>query len=311
MEPRGGAPSLAVVICTRNRPERLRRVLADLREQPPDELVVIDQSDEPVPLGGVAHVVDAGRGLPRARNLGLRHVRAEIVLFLDDDVLLLPGCVEAHRRAYEDPRVGGVVGRTLERSLRPNARRTTNRVDRAGRVRTRLDGLERGPIETLKGANMSFRRRALLAVGGFDEGYAGTAFLEDADASTRVAARGWALRFEPEAAVVHLSEPTGGVRVGDRLETERWRFHNTGRFVRLHRRTAAALPMAAVFGAVALRRAIGWRRPDVVPVLLGALWRGWSEAGREGAGAGAGGPDPLRYVPDGAGDPSEASREGG
>lgn len=274
------SPSLAVVVCTRNRPDRLRRVLADLREQPPDELVVVDQSDEAAPLDGVRHVVDDDRGLPRARNLGLRHVHADVVLFLDDDVLLLPGCVEAHRRAYDDPRVGGVAGRILERSLRPNARRTTNRLDRAGRVRTNLEGHERGPIETVKGANMSFRRLALAEVGGFDEGYAGTAFLEDADASTRVAGRGWTLVFEPDAAVVHLSEPTGGVRTGDRLRTEWWRFHNTARFVRLHRGPVAAGPMTAVFGAVAVKRAVEWRRPTAIPTLMRALWEGWASARR-------------------------------
>lgn len=278
---------IAVVICTRDRPDRLRRVLADLREQPPDELVVVDQSERVQPIEGLRHVVDEGRGLPRARNLGLRQVDSEVVLFLDDDVLLLPGCVDAHRRAYEDPRVGGVVGRIVERTLRPNARSTTNRLDRAGRVRTNLEGREPVPIETLKGANMSFRRSALLEAGGFDEGYAGTAFLEDADASVRVARRGWSLRFEPDAAVVHLSEPTGGVRVGDRLRTEWWRFHNTGRFVRLHRGRAAVLPMALAFTAVAVRRAAEWRQPEALPKLLRALHRGWSSARGESVRGGA------------------------
>lgn len=267
--------TIAVVVCTRNRPERLARVLADLEGEHADEVVVVDQSDAPAPVGDVRHVIDEGRGLPRARNLGVARTEADVVLFFDDDVRLLSGCVAAHRAAYDDPRVGGVVGRIIERSLRPNAPATTNRVDRAGRIRTNLEGVDPAPIETLKGANMSFRRQALRQAGPFDEGFAGTAFLEDADMSARVARLGWELRFEPGAAVVHLSDPTGGVRVGDRLRTERWRFHNTGRFVRRHRGALAIVPTSVVFAGIAARRAVQWRRPDAVPRLLGALLAGW------------------------------------
>lgn len=269
---------VSVVVCTRNRPDRLAALLADLREQPAEEVVVVDQSDAVRPLVGVIHIVDEGRGLPRARNLGVARSQGDVVLFFDDDVRLLPGCVEAHREAYRDPLVGGVVGRIVERSLRPNAPSTTNRIDRCGRVRTNLEGLAPVQVEVLKGANMSFRRAALDGLGSdgvwFDEGYAGTAFLEDADLSARVAARGWVLRYVPQAGVVHLSEPSGGVRVGDRLRTERWRFHNTGRFLRKTRGALSVMPALATFSAIALRRSWELRRPDAAPWLMGAFLQG-------------------------------------
>ncbi|MEZ4237535.1 MAG: hypothetical protein R3F59_15590 [Myxococcota bacterium] len=44
------------------------------------------------------------------------------MLFLDDDARLHPGCLDAHRAAFVDPTVGGVVGQIVERVLRPNAR---------------------------------------------------------------------------------------------------------------------------------------------------------------------------------------------
>lgn len=268
--------SVAVILCTRNRPERLRDVLVDVRAQGvADEVVVVDQSDVVCAIEGVTHVVDPGRGLPRARNLGIASTTADILVFLDDDTRVLDGCLEAHRRAYDAPEIGGVAGRIVERTLQPNARRVTNRVDWAGRVRTNLESGPRGPIETAKGAHMSFRRTALCAVGGFDEGYAGTAFLEDADLSRRVTVAGWRLVFEPAAAVVHLSEDSGGVRVGDALLTEWWRFHNTGRYVRRHRPLWALGPTCTVFAAIAAKRAVGWRRPRAGARLVGALVRGW------------------------------------
>lgn len=284
--------TLSVVICTYERPGCVIDLLGDLRPQLPDgaDVVIVDQSG-PEARERLLQAVDAladrritcaSRGepsLPAARNDGLAATTGEIVLFLDDDVRLLDGCVAAHVAAFADPRVGGVVGRIVERTLRPNARRTVNRLDLAGRVRTNLEGRRPTLVEALKGANMSFRRAALQAAGGFDPAYGGTALLEDADASEKVARLGWDLRFVPEAAVVHLSAPRGGVRTGDARTTEWWRFRNTGYFLRRHRGLAAVVPATAVFGAIAAKRAAAWRDPRAVARLMGALAAGW-RAGR-------------------------------
>lgn len=292
--------TLSVVVCTRERPDAVREAVLDVLAQarPHHELVVVDQSSPPVRQalgawlavvgrGRVLHVADAGQGLPRARNVGLAAARAPIVLFLDDDVRLHPGCLDAHVRAFDDPAVGGVVGRIVELSVRANSATTTNRLDLGGRVRTRLDGRHPCDVATLKGAQMSYRRVALTTAGPCDVGYAGTAFLEDADWSTRVRRLGWRLRFEPAAAVTHLSAPSGGVRQGDALRTSTWRFHNTGRFVARHRPWTVPWS-AATFAAIAARRA--WEAGDasVAPTLLGAWWRGVRSAQSvEAAGEGA------------------------
>ena len=133
-----------------------------------------------------------------------------------------------------------------------------------------------GPIQTLKGCNMSFRRSALGAAGPFDPAYAGTAFLEDADMSVRVTAAGWSLWYEADARVLHRSDPTGGVRPANRIEQEWWRFHNTGRFVRRHRRAPSLLVVAPSFAAIAVKRALEWRSISAPVHLMGALWAGWS-----------------------------------
>lgn len=275
--------ALSVIIPTLDRDAAVARVLADLAPQlsPASEVLVVDQGRDPGPVRraaaahGFRHLAAPREGLPRARNRGLAHTTGEVVLFLDDDTRLHPGCVRAHLQAYDDPRVGGVGGQIFERSVRPNADHTVNRLDLGGRVRTNLTGGERVRVHTLKGANMSLRRAALDQVGGFDPAYGGTAFLEDADLSVRVAAAGWELWYVPEAAVDHLSEPGGGVRVGSLRRTETWRFHNTGVFARRHRGPAALLPVALTFSAIAARRSIEWGDPSAFPELVGALWRGW------------------------------------
>ncbi len=280
-----------MIVCTRNRAASLAAVLDDLSRELPlrGELVVVDQSD-PEGVGADALVArwpglarrtrvlrDPGRGLPRARNVGLSAARAPVVLFLDDDVRLFPGCVAAHLAAYADPGVGGATGRVLEASCRPNARAPTNRLGPGGRVRVNLDGVEEAALGTLKGCSMSFRASALRAVGPCDEGYGGTAFLEDADWSTRVRRAGHALRFLPGAALVHLSAPTGGCRLPSGRAVERARFRNTGRFVRLHRPWSAPRVLAT-FAAIACKRAAEARALRLAPELLVALWEGWWHA---------------------------------
>jgi GT2 family glycosyltransferase len=128
---------------------------------------------------------------------------------------------------------------------------------------------------------MSVRRTAVLDAGGFDETLGGTALLEDAEVSLRLRAAGWTLRFEPAAEVHHRSAPVGGVRVRDRLQTERWRFENTAAVVRRARGRHGMLAAAPVLAALAVERGLRWRAPGASWTLLSALARGW----RRGAAA--------------------------
>jgi GT2 family glycosyltransferase len=276
-----------VIVATRNRPAHAAQVVRDVIAQGMEgcEILVIDQSD-PVfreelraTIEARARLICAPRdGLPAARNLGLEQSTGQVVIFFDDDVRLHPGCVAAHLAAYDDPWVGGVVGRIDERVVRPNATGTRNEVDWMGRVRTNLEGRVPGEVQTTKGANMSFRRVALRGVGPADTGYAGTAFLEDADWSTRVRRLGWRLRFEPRASVEHLSAPAGGCRVEGAQDALWWRFRNTGYFIRRHRAPTAPLAFAAFVG-LALRHAVREGGPARAQELVGAWVQGWQEAG--------------------------------
>lgn len=276
---------LDVIVCTVERHEHVCRTARDVLGQlgPHDTLLVVDQSRRVQPTRDalaaladprVRHLPAPARGLPAARNLGLAQTRASIVVYLDDDVIIDAGCLDAHRAAFADPAVGGTVGSIRERTMVWNAARTRNEVDRFGRVRVNLEGSLAVDVRSLKGCNMALRREAMAQVGGFDEGYGGTAFLEEADVSERLRRAGWRLRFVPEASVEHLSAPSGGVRVGGADRTERWRFENTGRFVARHRGiggTALAVPMMV---AIAARRALEWRDPSAVARLLGRYGRG-------------------------------------
>jgi GT2 family glycosyltransferase len=252
--------TVTVVLATVGRPAGAAAVAAQVVAQLPadGELVVVDQSAPADAEALRAALPPDPRvlwrpswppGLPRARNVGLRAARGDVVWFVDDDVALHPGALAAHLAAYADPRVGCVAGRIVERRLAANSRRLRNDVGWDGRIHTRLDVDHDGVVATAKGANMSFRRAPLLAAGGFDPGFAGTSLLEDADASRRVAAGGWRIHFVAAAAVDHEHAPTGGARRPP-AEALRWRLFNTGRYLRRHRGWAgvalALVPQAAV-----------------------------------------------------------------
>ncbi len=204
--------------------------------------------------------------------MALRRSTSDVIWFVDDDVHLSPACLSALRRVYGDASVGAAVGRIVERVALPNTRRVDARFGFDGRMRVRLDGWTPGTASTVKGANMSFRRAALAAAGGFDPAFDGTAFAEDADASARVASMGWRIAFVPGASVVHDSAPAGGVR-RPLPDAERDRMRLTGRWWARHRPAWAAIPAAAGLTVTALARPRG-EAIGRIPERLGAFWAG-------------------------------------
>lgn len=101
---------VSVIIPYYERPEELARTLASLERQtyPRDlfEVIVVDDGSR-TPLERpedsllnikVVHQDDRGYGLARARNNGVREASHEILVFLDCDVLVEGGWLEAHAR---------------------------------------------------------------------------------------------------------------------------------------------------------------------------------------------------------------------
>jgi glycosyltransferase involved in cell wall biosynthesis len=173
---------LSVIIPTMNRGKVLfstvRQVLA--QEGCSFELLIIDQSDDEIAcqnrsfLEGVSdvrirYIRVERKSLPNARNIGICNASARIVLFLDDDVIILrDNFLLSHLSAFVDETVGGATGRSVERIVKPNSGRVACHVSFGGRTIFNLMGQSRQTIGTCKGSNMSFRTAAFQEVGGFD-----------------------------------------------------------------------------------------------------------------------------------------------
>jgi len=180
--PTVGRPSLAALLdslAAADGPRPQRVVVVDDRPRPTGP-VVTPRGDW---LDGVLDVrTSGGRGPAAARNVGWRAGEGEWVAFLDDDVLVPPTWL-ADLAADLDglpSDVGASAGR-IHVPL-PADRRPTD--------------WERGTagLATAKWitADIAYRRRALVAVGGFDERFP-RAFREDADLALRVRDTGWRL----------------------------------------------------------------------------------------------------------------------
>jgi hypothetical protein len=107
------------------------------------------------------------QGLSGARNTGVDVATGEIVLFLDDDAVAAPDWIGRLTAAYRDARVLGVGGRA----------RPQWRTHRPAWFPAQFDWVvgcsylgmptALSPVRNLIGANMSFRRHALVETGGF------------------------------------------------------------------------------------------------------------------------------------------------
>jgi GT2 family glycosyltransferase len=166
-----------VVICTRDRPERLRRTLEALRGQTRNHfpMVVVDQSDpadsglaeEAARDSSLEVVRDGGSGLSRARNIGARCAETEWVAFLDDDCVPEPDWAERlEEELAREPQADIVTGH-VEAGSPPGdyVPASAFPVERRGLRRGRF----RHPGHIGLGVCMTVRRSAIERLGGWDE----------------------------------------------------------------------------------------------------------------------------------------------
>jgi GT2 family glycosyltransferase len=246
--------TISVVIATYNRAALLDECLSHLRTQPfgpDDEVLVVDNgcADDTV---GVVQRQQPGWSVPlrllRESCPGKSHAirravdaaAGDILLFIDDDVNVGAGWLEAIRRVMADGAVtlaGGPVVARWEASTPQWVRHARECHPRLGAPIALLDygdqAIELG-ARTLLGANLAIRRDAFLRVGGFATHLGklrGTLLSgEDHQLCQRVQAAGFRAVYVPDA-IVHHWVPADRARVSYFLQWFFWSgiTHATGR----------------------------------------------------------------------------------
>ena len=155
---------------------------------------------------------DGPPGLSHARNLGARIASGDVLAFLDDDALAVPGWTAAIRGALADPSVGAVTGPATPlwegrpaHWLPPEFYWVISCTAFAG-----YDGPR--DVRNVWGMNMAFRRAAFEAAGGFSSDIGGVQgqrlHAEEVELSLRIRHRaGLRVRYEPSVAVKHRVLP--------------------------------------------------------------------------------------------------------
>lgn len=225
--------TFTVAICTRDRPERLCRLLDALGELPAtrDErlrVLVVDNAPSTdatrhlvADRGGVDYVVEPRPGLDFARNAALAACTTSVLAYLDDDVVIDPGWFDGLVHAWShNPGIGGVTGLVMPLALEPEARLEFERHGgfrrgpRPLRFGARVAGAPLHPSGAGSmgaGCNMAFDVELLRRLGGFDPALDTGRPLPgggDLDIFYRVARSGSGLVYEPSCAVYHEHRET-------------------------------------------------------------------------------------------------------
>ncbi|MGB3267454.1 MAG: glycosyltransferase, partial [Microcoleus sp.] len=214
--PMEALPIATVAVCTRDRPEDLRRCLEAFMLLPDDgqEYLVIDNcpatdaTEELVKnYPKVRYVREDVPGSSAARNRALREAKHEFVAFTDDDAVPDPNWLRSLLGNFSDRRVMCVTGLIMPLELETEAQEWFERYSPHGRgfERRIFDGAQCNPLVVhLVGvsASMALRKSSIEFIGLFDEALgAGTPTVggEDCELFARILRSGYCIVYEPRA----------------------------------------------------------------------------------------------------------------
>jgi GT2 family glycosyltransferase len=231
-----------VVVCIDNNEELLSRAQEEWEHATGTPVKVIPNRHSEhlsrVNAHQAAHGTVRRFGAGPARNTAAEAIGSDIIAFMDDDAEAYPNWIQELLRVFEDPSVVAVGGPPLP--LYETARPAWFPANFDWVFGCAYEGLpsEISPLRHLIGANMSVRRTALDAVGGF----VGSDF-DDLNLCMRLAAQFGpeSIRYTPYAVVTHY---VPSERVTWRYFWRRCYFVNREK-VRVLRRMGSASNLAA------------------------------------------------------------------
>lgn len=230
---------VSLIIPTYNRGEVLCKTLEMALRQDFDdyEVIVVDQTPSYAPavqeyLNSLASRIRYYKlpypNVSAARNLGIRMAKGEILIFIDDDVIFYEDLIISHVRNFTHEKIGGVMGLILnseDADLKECVAIAKSRFNAYGEVK--LGDVV--PVIWMNSGNVSYRCKALLEAGMFDE-YLRIS-CEDVDMSIRVRAIGYQLLLDTKIKLIHLALPYGGceecgLKFSEQKEYERCLYYN-------------------------------------------------------------------------------------
>jgi GT2 family glycosyltransferase len=258
----------SIVIATHNRPDSVRRLIASLAPElaAGSREAILAENGTPAPMQlspeapPLKHLHEPRAGKCRVQNRAIAKASGELLVFLDDDLVVAPGYLDAVEKFFDSHReYTGMKGRILA-AEDPEAK--------VGPMAVYLDlpivdhGSEVVEVRGVLGANMAFRAAAIKQVGPFDErlGPGACGHEEETEMSQRLRAAGFRIGYAPKALVYHEVDPSRANRERFiRIARER------GRCRMLHEKHSAA--------EVISKNAIAWVRLRIAQLSRAGLPR--------------------------------------
>ncbi len=197
-------PLISVIVCTYNGSATIQKCLEGISniDYPNYEVIVVndgskDHTAEIVNQFDVKLITTTNHGLSSARNTGMHHAVGEIIAYIDDDAWPDPHWLQYIAHAYANSDYACIGG--------PNISPYDS-----GFISTCVANAPGGPVHVLEtdeiaehvpGCNMTFRKDALMKIGGFDPLYRTAG--DDVDTCWRIQESGRNIGFHPAALVWH------------------------------------------------------------------------------------------------------------
>ncbi|MCX6816277.1 MAG: glycosyltransferase [Candidatus Beckwithbacteria bacterium] len=217
---------LSVIICTSGRPKDLEGCLTSLKQQSFKDLETVIVRDSP---------------LVKARDLGWRKAKGEVVAWIDDDVILAKDWARNLVKIFDNNKeVGGVSGPTIVpedllknrlvfwwygkknwlvklwvKLVLDNQPLAVGKITKIGwwspgsnfKSCLRLKGLQE--VDYLEACNMSLRRELVKEADGFDLDYQGTSEWCEVDLAMKIKKLGYRLVWSRQVRLEHQVSRSG------------------------------------------------------------------------------------------------------
>lgn len=224
-----------IQLCTYNRAALLERVLDACFEQtiPADEyeVVLVDDGspdDTPAVIERAREraacrftvVRQANSGLAKGRNAGIARASGERIIFIDDDVLVLPNFVEEHLRSHAAHPQAIVRGGAIE-------------VESFDDLPPPVWGIRNYSGNYFWTTNVSAPLETIRAAGGFDESFSEYGW-EDIELGLRLRRAGVKAVFNPKALAYHFKPRSRTGSVDGMLRQAAAQARTAAHLARLH-----------------------------------------------------------------------------
>jgi GT2 family glycosyltransferase len=199
-----------------------------MQSRPPDEIIIVDQNDEPsentleahcISQRGIRllHLHDRVASLPKARNTAARWSRSDLLLYLDDDVHLPLEFIETlalEMNRKEAHLISAIVLDVNE----PLVKHNSTDVEILAMSLSAEIRLQRG-VPYVRGGAHLIMRSLVHDLGGYSEAFLGPANYEETDLGLRAIASGYKIASTRRTGLLHLKLPSGGCRI---VNSARW-----------------------------------------------------------------------------------------